>query len=497
MKTILESVRHFARRTPTAAALSHSGEVVTYQVLWDRVAALGVVLRNSGVRVLGLMADNSVDWVQVDLAAQYAGIATVPLPQFFTPTQISHAVSDCGADAVIGDGSVTERALGAPCAAVDLPATAMRLWRRIDRRRLVSLPAGTAKISYTSGTTGSPKGVCLSQASMDAVADSLVFATASLELRKHLCLLPLATLLENIAGVYAPLLSGAQTELAGLSDIGWSGAARLDMSRLCELLSHSRPNSIILVPEMLRMLLLAIDGGWSPPESLRFVAVGGGRVPVRLLEHAASSGLPVYEGYGLTECASVVALNTPDACRRGSVGRPLRHLNVSIRTDGEIVVGGHSILGYVGDDSSGRQSWATGDIGFLDQDGYLHVRGRKRNVFINSFGRNVSPDWIEPEFLRGSTIRQIAIFGEARPWNVAVVVPSTGATRTDIAAEIEALNSSLPDYARIGEFIVAVEAFTPENGLLTLNGRVRRDAVLRTYEQQIRDRYDDCVRQRA
>src|SRR5690606_12402964 len=147
------------------------------------------------------------------------------------------------------------------------------------------------------------------------------------------------TLLENIAGIHAPLLAGATCLLppADVTGISYAGP---DVSRRLACISSSRPDSIVLVPELLRLLVGAAERSWKVPDSLRFVAVGGAAVSVDLLARAESLGLPVFEGYGLSECASVVCLNTPDARRRGSVGRPLPHARVRVADDGQIMVSG-------------------------------------------------------------------------------------------------------------------------------------------------------------
>ncbi|HSG66094.1 MAG TPA: AMP-binding protein, partial [Gammaproteobacteria bacterium] len=372
----------------------------------------------------------------------------------------------------------------------------LECYRPVARRRGVALPEGTAKISYTSGTTGNPKGVCLPQSGMDRVAASLLETTADLGLSRHLCLLPLALLLENVAGVYAPLRNGGEICVPGLASIGWTGAARLDASRVLECIRRHQPDSVILVPQMLTSVVEAIERGAPAPASLIFVAVGGAHVAPALLDRAERAGLPVYEGYGLTETASVVALSSPKQRRAGSVGRPLAHSNVRIDAAGEIIVSGATYAGYVGGPSAAGEV-ATGDLGRIDEDGYLYVLGRRRNVFITSFGRNVSPDWVEAEFTRMPSIAQIAIFGEARPWNTAIVVQAANARPAELDADITAVNAALPDYARVGARIVAADPFTPANGLLTANGRNRREAIWRAYESRINACYDDCLSQRA
>jgi len=130
------------------------------------------------------------------------------------------------------------------------------------------------------------------------------------------------------------------------------------------------------------------------PESLRFVAVGGAPAPEALVEAAWALGIPVFEGYGLSECCSVVALNRPGARKNGSVGRALPGLKMSIDQQ-EIIVEGPSVMdGYLGGTDAGRV-WRTGDLGAIDADGYLTVHGRKDNLLVTAAGRNVSPEWIE------------------------------------------------------------------------------------------------------
>ena len=428
------------------------------------------------MNVLGLLADNGPDWVAVDLDAEAAGIALVPLPPFFTPAQLAHAVASTGMDALYCTSESTARALGfhrknkLPWYSREAPP--------------VPLPPGTAKITFTSGTTGAPKGVCLSAAAQRAVARSLAQAMRSLGIERHLCLLPLAVLLENVAGVYAPLAAGAQWIAPPLAEVGMSGATGFDARACLAAIVRHQAHSVILLPQMLLSLVNALE---KEPRSLplRFVAVGGARVAPALIERARALGLPVYEGYGLSECASVAALNTPQGDRPGSVGRALPHLGVRIAGDGEIVVSGSGFLGYVGQAFTDNEFF-TGDLGSLDADGFLHVAGRRKHMLITSFGRNVAPEWPEAELLAGGALAQAAVFGEGRPQLCAVLVPAPAASDAAIAAQVGAANARLPYYARIAHWVRAESPFAPHNGLATPNGRVRRDAVWERY----RERFD-------
>jgi long-subunit acyl-CoA synthetase (AMP-forming) len=476
---------------PVGALRGRDG-VMSYAELGERAARVAELLVRRGIRVLAIAADNSPDWVCVDFATQIAGVTLVPLPLFFSTKQIRHALADSGAEAVVFDraGARLMRVIDARETEAITDELALLRLRSPSANRL---PERTAKVSYTSGTTGRPKGVALRQEAMDRVAESLCNALAETEIERHVCLLPLATLLENVAGVYAPILRGAEIVVPSSFEVGIVGAAGLDAKRMLACLHAHRAQSVILLPQMLVALVTAAEHGLRPPSSLRFAAVGGGVVGASLLERADRLALPIYEGYGLTECASVVALNTPRARRPGSAGRPLAHTHVRIGTSGEVFVSGATMAGYVGGPAADGKEIATGDIGRLDRDGYLHIQGRRKNIFITSFGRNVSPDWVEAELASGPAIAQAALFGEARPWNVAVIVPAQGAGTLDVQRDVDVANAALPDYAQIHQWILAREPFTPANGLATANGRKRRGAIWECYRHRIDACYDEYV----
>jgi long-subunit acyl-CoA synthetase (AMP-forming) len=264
---------------------------------------------------------------------------------------------------------------------------------------------------------------------------------------------------------------------AAVSGISYSGP---DIARLLGCVTSARPDSLVIVPELLRLLVTAAERGWPAPSSLKFVAVGGAPVAVELLERAAAVGLPVYEGYGLSECASVVCLNTPGSRRPGSVGRPLPHARVRVGDDRQLMVSGVTMRGYLGDPPRRPgEEWATGDLGEIDTDGYVYVRGRLGNMYITGFGRNVAPEWVEREILVEPAISHVMVHGEAQPYAVAIVSASRdGADATTIDRAIRAANARLPVYAQVRRWARAHEPFSRENGLLTSNGRLRRREIL-------------------
>jgi long-subunit acyl-CoA synthetase (AMP-forming) len=244
-----------------------------------------------------------------------------------------------------------------------------------------------------------------------------------------------------------------------------------------------RPDSVILLPQMLRAWVGWLQqNGQRAPESLRFAAVGGAAVGERLLRSARESGIPAFEGYGLSEGASVQTLNLPGADRPGSAGRPLPHARVRIAADGEIEIAGSLMAGYLGQDQPPPDWWPTGDLGSVDADGFVHVRGRKKHVLITAFGRNVSPEWVEQALRSEPAVAQAVVFGDGEPALSAVLWPARAdASDAALQAALDAANGTLPDYARVRHWVRARAAFTPQAGMATPNGRPLRAAILQSH----------------
>ncbi|WP_172147766.1 MULTISPECIES: AMP-binding protein [Pseudomonas] len=458
-------------------ALRQGQRQLSYRQLLDEVSRRSAYLTQLGAQRIALALDNGIDWLLWDLAALKAGLVCVPLPGFFSPDQQRHVLDSAGVDCLLGQDSPAYRELGFVASGAGL------LLRPLPQT--AELPAGTCKITYTSGTTGQPKGVCLDAHTQLQVAYSLVRASAACQVERHLCVLPLATLLENIAGVYAPLLAGACVELLPMAEVGLLGASQFDLPRFLGALQRVQPHSLILLPQLLLALVGAAERGLPLPDSLRFIAVGGGRVAPQLLERADALGLPVFEGYGLSECASVVCLNTPQQRRIGSVGKPLEHLEIRLGPDQEVLVKGPRLLGYLGEPAPQGDWLATGDLGHFEE-GFLILHGRKKHQFITAFGRNVNPEWVEAELVQQLPIAQAWLHGEALPANVAVLVPRfADSSDEDLAAAVEQVNRQLPDYARVHHWLRAEQPFSSANQLATANGRLRRAALYQHYQSAI------------
>lgn len=451
--------------------------------LAQRVSDIAQVLRSAfrPHAAIAILADNSPDWIAADLAAHDAGMTLVPLPSFFTPAQWQHVVGAAAAEGLFCMRPEHAALLGfGP--AVPCPG-ALQLFARPVAQAAV--PAGVQKITFTSGTTAQPKGVCLSSGQQWELAQVLRDQLAGLAIRRHLNLLPLSVLLENIAGVYTALLSDATNICLPLARTGLSGASGFDPVTCLEAIAAQQAESVILLPQMLQALVAVAAPGDPRLGTLKFMAVGGAKTAPALIAAARAKGFPVYEGYGLSECGSVVALSVPGADRAGSVGRPLPNRRVRIAPDGEIEVGGGTMAGYLGAPGPGDAWLGTGDLGHLDGDGYLFIDGRKSNVLVTGYGRNISPEWPEAALIGTGAVAQAMVVGDARPFLAAAIVPlHAGLTDADIDAAVAAANRELPDYARIRRWF-RTQPFGVADGTATANGRLRRGAAYERCRAQI------------
>jgi long-subunit acyl-CoA synthetase (AMP-forming) len=487
---LFDRLTQHAIQKPCATAIEGKGIQLNYADLLAALQALIPQLQALRVETLALDLDNGPAWALIDLASLACGITLVPLPPFFSTAQLHHALSQAGVELVISDNpdrlqqrlqgvTLTQRdqllvgELSLSCLSTGLPPQV--------------LPPGIVKITYTSGTTAEPKGVMLGWPQIERVVGALSLTVAVVANDRHVALTPLAVLLENIAGLYLPLWAGAGVVLPSLSETGLLGAVGLDTERMLRTLTERAATTAIFSPQMLQGVVTGLEAGLSRPARLRFIAVGGAAVSKRLLQRAANLQLPVYEGYGLSELASVVCLNRPGTQRPGSVGKPLAHIDLKIADDGEVLIRGNRFAGYLGEAplESDDDWWYSGDIGYLDDEGFLHLQGRRRHIFITTFGRNVSPEWVERELVLEQAITQAVLFGEARPWNCAVILSAAGAETDAVEAAIARVNASLPDYARVTRWLPADEPFGLQNRQLSGTGRLRREAIFQHYRERI------------
>lgn len=490
---LIETIKQHANHIPDAIALKNDSVALSYRALVNEINDSQQLIKEcKDDCTIALAVDNHPAWAILDIACLLNKTPLVPLPAFFSDAQLMHALKDAGASILITDNP--QRFTVLLDYLITQKSTIIVAGKRLMMMHLnimpQSLPTSTAKITYTSGTTGQPKGVCLSEQAMLNVASSIQTMVNLSPADQHCCVLPLSTLLENVAGLYAILLAGGTAQILPCEMVGLTGSS-LNIQQLHQTLQNTQANTAIFIPELLNALVSFCEVGAAKLDQLRFLAVGGASVAPALLHRAHQLGLPVFEGYGLSESASVVALNNVANHKVGSVGQLLPHLEMMFSDEKEILVSGAQYLGYTNQPRATQQpAWlATGDIGYVDADGYLFINGRKKNIFITSYGRNVSPEWIERDLTSTEVIAQACLFGEAKPWNTAIIVLEANATIEAAKAAIDMINQSLPDYARVSKWLLASEAFSVKNNQLTPNGRLKRNAIWQSYQHAIEALY--------
>lgn len=458
MNSILKALERHGTLHPDREAVRGSGLTLTWgQLLAETRACASLV---DGCAVLGLHLANSPAWIIASLGAMVGGVTLVPLPGFFSDSQLRHSVRNARIDTIITDEPWKIGALVSITREAEIPIAGRRFsMLSLPRARRADAAPRPAMVTYTSGTTGEPKGVRLGMTAIETVAHSLAQVTGADPADRALVVLPLSVLLENIGSVIVPVLAGAVIIVPDPGELGVDGSSRVDGGRFATALNRYRPTTMILPPRLLK-LLVGVARRSRLPDSLRFIAVGSAPTGETLLTAAHELGLPVFQGYGLTEACSVVAVNSPTDNRPGSVGRPLPHVRARVDADGRIFVSGATCDGFLGAQTvPAGGELDTGDVGCMDADGYLYVHGRSHNRIVTGYGRNVSPEWVEAELVASDRVAAATVVSEAEDVLVAVLVPVEDATAAELARAVREANKRLPDYARIGRFVIARTSF--------------------------------------
>jgi long-subunit acyl-CoA synthetase (AMP-forming) len=476
MHDIMLALQRNAAVYDGVAAISDGKSSLTRAGLSARVAAFAEELRPLP-GILGLLGENGVEWAIAQLAGWLAGKTIVPLPTFFSSAQQGHIVADTGITHVIATAET--RALAAKLGTSVISVS-------LARREQFPEPApGGGQIIYTSGSTGRPKGVRLELGQLEHSASMLAAATSAAKSDLYLSVLPLPLLLETICAICVPILVGARTAFDPTLS---ASVARGQARGIAASFERHRPTTSVLVPELLATWVGELQAqGARAPGILRFVATGGAPLAGELAQRAWSLGIPAYEGYGLSECCSVVAVNRPGKRKRGTVGQPLAGLDVKI-DDGDIIVDGPTVMaGYV-NAGPAQKPWRTGDLGEIDGDGYLTVYGRKDNLIVTSFGRNISPEWIEAMLLGDQRLAACAVLGHGAPHLRAIIIPAADgakwfrqAPKAHVLLAMAAACREAPAYAVPRDFVVVDPAEAARRNLLTPNGRFRRAALASAY----------------
>ncbi len=379
-------------------------------------------------------------------------------------------------------------------------------------------PDDLATILYTSGTTGEPKGVMLSHRNLatNARATTAAFEFEPDDLR--LCWLPLSHIFARTCDLYTWLASGTKLALA---------EGRDQVLANCQSLHPTLLNGVPYFFDKVRRHL--VDAGEAEAAhgrlaqlfggSMRFCSSGGAALPDVTAEFFWDRGIKLVQGYGLTESSPVITVATPSKYKLGTVGRAIEGVEVAIAADGEILTRGpHVMLGYWNrpDDTSEaiREGWLlTGDLGQLDEQGFLRITGRKKELIVTAAGKNVAPVLLENLLGESPLISQAVVFGDGRNFLTALIVPDPAAlgeaireqavpvksvaealVHADILAlyrkEIDARLCDLAEHEQIGRFTLINRGFSQDLGELTPTLKLRRATIAKHFTAEIRRLYE-------
>lgn len=509
-----------------------SFHVSTWDDLLRDVARMVAALEQFDVKPASRVthfADNSRQWITVDLALQLLGAWHVPV-SLHTSHEMQEAIrSHCEPDFEIfphkGDEArptwvvCKERRDSASLATLfdDVPqATSEDKLADLKQRYAKLDPDAICTLVYTSGTTGGPKGVMLTHRNLASNALALVETYQEKPADRRLSFLPFAHLYARTADLYTWIARGSQLVLA---------ASRETILADCQ---ATQPSLINGVPYFYQKVIegLKRSGKLDTPGSLREIfggeirmcSSGGAPLPRFVIDAFEKQHVSLLEGYGLTETSPVITVSTEGACRPGSVGRALPGIEIRISEQGEIETRGpHVMVGYYRDDAATEQimheGWLrTGDLGLIDDDGFLWITGRQKEMLVLSTGRKVSPSALEVAIASDPLVAQVIICGEGQKCLSALIVPEPGELRRRIKeaklwvfSKRQALNhptvrqwfrdvldsrlANRADYEQVGPFTVLGQGFTPESGEMTSKLSLRRDTILKNYHQQIGQMY--------
>lgn len=490
------------------------------------------------------LSENRYEWLVSDLAMHVAGAVHVPIHAPLSGSQAAFQIRDSGSRIVLISSVDQVDKLSAQ--AKDLPRDIQYFTydtcnKTIGPSRCKTLVAELpdygeqeandllataiaatnedtlATILYTSGTTGEPKGVMLSNRNLvsNTLAATEPFRQGPDDVR--LSFLPLSHIFARTCDLYTWVASGSQLALAESKETVIADCAGI------------RPTLLNGVPyffEKIANALAAVDSTANPNAlkdllggRIRLCCSGGAALPDHVFDFFTSRGVPLLQGYGLTESSPVITLSSEESVKRGAVGRAIADVEVRIEADGEIVTRGpHVMQGYfknqAATDEAIRDGWLhTGDIGHLDAEGFLFITGRKKEVIVTSGGKNIAPVYIESLLTQDPLISQAVVIGDARKYLVALIVPelSTLATELetrgiDVGAKadmlqhadvvkifehrIESRLAGVSHYEQVKKFTLMDRSFTIESGELTPKLTLRRTSIQANCRHLIDIMYD-------
>ncbi|HEU0188020.1 MAG TPA: long-chain fatty acid--CoA ligase [Gallionellaceae bacterium] len=573
------------RRSPNAIAYRHfdlqQNEWIdlTWQQMRDQVARWQAALLGEGLAVgdrVAVMMRNCPQWVMYEQAALSLGLVVVPLYTVDRPENVAYIVNDAGARVILFETAEQWQALNT--VRDKMPGVqrflSLNAIEACDEARLQAIfrwlpvhatlaparqqdAAALATIMYTSGTTGRPKGVMLSN---DNIVQNAYAALLTCHIGPGdtmLSFLPLSHTFERTAGYYMPMMAGVTVAYAR------------SIPQLSEDLKIIRPTLLVSVPRIFErvygailsklaegprlrreLFSLTVDVGWHRFERqqgraawhpklllwpllnrlvarkvmdrlggrLRLSVSGGAALPPDVSRTFIALGLPILQGYGMTETSPIVCVNRMGNNFPTSVGTPLQGISVRIGEQDALLVKGHgNMQGYWNNPEATRaiidaEGWLnTGDTARISETGHIYITGRLKEIIVMSNGEKIPPADMELNILRDSLFDQVMVYGEGKPYLVALVVLNADAWRRlavtlnvdseadptlkdsrveqHVLARVTDQIAEFPGYARIRRVCLLRDPWTIESGLLTPTLKIKRDQVVERFAEQIKDLY--------
>jgi long-chain acyl-CoA synthetase len=389
----------------------------------------------------------------------------------------------------------------------------------IDARFAALDPGEIATIIYTSGTSGPSKGAMLTHANLVWTASMYSTAGAIGADDTFLSYLPLSHIAEQNASIYLPSISGCAVFLCGPPQ-RFEAALReaqptvfFGVPRIWEKFrerARARTTDRAVPSEMLRELGLA---------RVRLAVSGAAPLDEEVKDFFTALGLPIFEGYGMTEACSPITQNLPGRSRHGTVGRAVPGVELAVANDGELLVRGPNVFkGYLNDAEATASAlvdgWLqTGDIGTIDADGFVKITGRKKEIIVTAGGKNVAPANIERALCRIPLVGDALVVGDRRPYLVALLTLDEQASadflkqhgsedvqahelpelRAALEAEVHRVNETFARAEGIKRFAILPRRLFVEGGELTTTLKMRRTVIARKYAELIDAIYRDLV----
>lgn len=536
--------------TPDAPAYRQYNGATWTDLTWGEVgrevgrwqAALAREGLQAGDRV-GLCLHNRVEWVLFDQAAAGLGLVTVPLYFDDRADNMAWCLNDAGVRLVLLENGALWpqlRSVAKPVQRVvtldgaggeDKKVIPLTQWLPASGgapQRASAKGDDLLTIVYTSGTTGRPKGVMLSHRNILSNVRAAANAIASYPSDRYLSFLPLSHMFERTCGYYDAMLAGARTIYAR------------SIATLADDIREQQPTVIISVPRIFeriyarmqeqmrpgslkrRLFEKAVDVGWKRFQGqaslgdkllwpilrvlvanklhgrlggrIRLIIVGGAAFAPDLARVFIGLGLPILQGYGLTETAPVLSANRLGDNDARSIGRPLEGVQMRLSEQGEILARGPNImLGYWNNPDAtaamiDKDGWLhTGDLAHV-RDGRFYITGRSKDIIVLTNGEKIPPNDAEQAIMKDSVFEQVLLVGEGRPKLGLLVVSQVG-DESALCARANAQLRDFPGYAKIRHIARVAGPWSVENGLLTPTLKLKRKEIERRFASEIEAMY--------